>query len=372
MNNRIYLDYNASAPLRPKCRDLMMAVLDAPHNASSVHGFGRAGRSFVEAARDQVAALVNVPASQVIFNSGATEANNTVLKHFAPEGVVVSATEHLSVLEALDGVKTIPVTVQGVVDLEGLEALLNAEKPALVSVMIVNNETGVIQPIKEISDIVHRNGALLHCDGVQAAGRITIDMAAMGVDFLSLSAHKIGGPQGVGALALGFCGVTPTLLYGGGQEKKARAGTENVAGIAAFGLAAELAKAQIEKFQELEILRDAFETQLLEISPNVIIHGKETARVANTSMFSLPGASAETLMMAMDLEGIAVSNGSACSSGTVRSSYVLEAMGHGPEISTSALRISMGWNSAQSDLDAFLTAWTKLYNRLKDKEKISA
>lgn len=372
MDNRIYLDYNASAPLRPECRDLMMRVLAAPHNASSVHGFGREGRSFIESARDQVARMLSIPATQVIFNAGATEANNTILKHFASEGVLVSAIEHLSVLEALDGLETIPVTPQGIIDLNALEALLKAQKPALVSVMIVNNETGVIQPIKEISDIVHSNGALLHCDGVQAAGRIPIDMGAMGIDFLSLSAHKIGGPQGVGALALGFCGVTPTLLYGGGQEKKARAGTENVAGIAAFGLAAELAQGNIDKFQELEALRDTFETQLIEISPQIMIHGKDTLRVANTSMFSLPGASAETLMMAMDLEGIAVSNGSACSSGTVRSSYVLEAMGHNKEISTSALRISMGWDTKDSDLDAFLKAWTKTYNRLKDKEKLSA
>lgn len=372
MTEPIYLDYNASAPLRPEVRDIVLATMKAPHNASSVHRFGRHGRLAIEKAREQVAALVNAPTTQVIFNSGATEANNTVLKHFARENILVSAIEHPSVLEAADDLIQIPVDSNGLVDLEQLEALLKDKKPALVSVMLVNNETGVIQPIKEISALAKGNGALVHCDAVQAAGRIPIDIQEMGIDFLSLSAHKIGGPQGVGALVLGLCGITPTLLLGGGQEKSARAGTENVAGITGFGEAAKLALEGLEKFQKLTVLRDQLESDLIALAPETVIHAQEAPRVANTSMFSLPGVNSETLLMALDLEQIAVSNGSACSSGTVKASHVLQAMGLSDEIATSALRISLGWATKEADLAAFLDAWSNIYNRVQDKVKAHA
>ncbi|MCB1532996.1 MAG: cysteine desulfurase [Alphaproteobacteria bacterium] len=371
MSDQTYLDYNATAPLRPEAFELMSALMAAPHNASSVHGLGRAGRLAVEKAREQVAVLAGVPSTQVIFNSGATEANNTVIRYFRKDGpVLVSAIEHPSVLEAADDLIRIPVETNGVVDLNALEALLSEHKPALVSVMMVNNETGVIQPIAEISALAKKYGAMLHCDGVQAAGRIPINMAELGIDFLSLSAHKIGGPQGVGALVLGLCGITPSLLHGGGQEKSARAGTENVAGIAGFGVAAELAS--IEDYQNLAHLRDEMEARLREISPEIIIHGQNAPRVAGTSMLSLPGVKSETMLMALDLDGVAISNGSACSSGTVKTSHVLKAMGAADEVAGSALRISMGWNTSPEDIECFLAGWEKLYARLQDKVRAHA
>lgn len=366
MNKRTYLDYNATAPLRPESRAAMMAVLDVPHNASAVHGFGREGRMIVERAREDVARLVNAPATQVIFNSGATEGNNTVIKYFAGERILASAIEHPSVLEAAENIGRIPVTAQGVVDLNALEKLLKAEKTALVSVMLVNNETGVIQPVAEISALAKRYGALVHCDAVQAVGRIPVDIAALGVDFMTLSAHKIGGAQGVGALVLGLCGITPVMMSGGGQEKKARAGTENVAGIAAFGAAAKAAV-----FLD-STLHEKLEDGLKKISPEIVIHGADAKRVPNTIMFSLKGASSETLLMALDLEGIALSNGSACSSGTVKASTVLKAMGLPDDIAGGALRISTGWASTEKDIDALLTAWTKIYSRIGNKVKARA
>ena len=263
MKQSTYLDYNATAPLRPAALAAMSSVWAAPHNASSVHAAGRAARKIVEDARVQVAALVNVPPAQLIFNSGATEGNNTVLKFFAHayphERILVSAIEHLSVLEAVPAAEKIPVTREGLVDLDALESMLRAAKVSLVSVMWVNNETGAIQPIEHIVRLAKAYGALVHVDAVQAAGRIPLDMTALGVDFLTLSSHKLGGPQGVGALALGICGITPILLEGGGQEKKARAGTENVAGIAGFGVAAQTARDEIDAFQKRATLRDALE-----------------------------------------------------------------------------------------------------------------
>lgn len=370
MSDHTYLDYNASAPLRPEALSVMTDLMGAPHNASSVHGLGRTGRLAVERAREQVAKLVGAPPNQVIFNSGATEANNTVLKYFADKPILVSAIEHPSVLEATENLIHIPVDANGIVDLTVLEALLNNHKPGLVSTMLVNNETGVIQPIAEISALAKSHGAMVHCDAVQAAGRIPLNMTEMGIDFMSLSAHKIGGPQGVGALALGLCGITPSLIYGGGQEKSARAGTENVAGIAGFGIAAELAS--VEEYQKLQTLRDEMEAALLDISPEIIIHGKDVNRVAGTSMFSLPGVKSETMMMALDLDGIAISNGSACSSGTVKTSHVLKAMGAPDDVASSALRISMGWNTNKNDTHRFIESWSKLYDRLKDKIKARA
>lgn len=366
-SNEVYLDYNATAPLRKEAMDLMVALMTTPHNASSVHSFGRDGRLAIEKARSQIATLVGAPANQVIFNSGATEANNTVIRHFSDQPVYVSAIEHSATLEAGENLKHIPVNASGIVDLNALDAQLSAGKAALVSVMMVNNETGVIQPIAEISKIAKRHGALVHCDAVQAIGRIPVNITELGIDFMSLSSHKIGGPQGVGALVLGLCGITPTLIYGGGQEKGARAGTENVAGIAGFGVAAELAAKDIERYKNLEAIRDELEEELLKISPEIIIHGKDTSRVAGTTMFSLPGAKSETLMMALDLDGIAVSNGSACSSGTVKPSHVLKAMGASESLTNSAIRVSMGWSTNQSDAERFIESWSRVYDRVKDK-----
>lgn len=362
MKRSIYLDYNATAPLRTPAREAMLAALDTPLNASSVHGNGREGRKLIEKARVQIADALGIPAGQVIFNSGATEANNTVLNHFKNERILISAIEHPSVLEAAPQAEKIPVTGAGLVDLPALEKMLQ-QKTGLVSVMLVNNETGVIQPIREIAVLAHRHGALIHCDGAQALGRMPVNMNELGIDFLSLSSHKVGGMQGVGALALGLCGITPVLLTGGGQEKKARAGTENIAGIAAFGAAVDEAMRYMNHYQQLGQWRDKLENDLKEISPSLVFHGQDTKRVANTSMFSLPGASSETLLMALDLEGFAVSNGSACSSGTVRASHVLTAMGYDKDIAGSGIRISLGWENTQEDIGLFAEAWKKIVRR---------
>lgn len=373
MSKRIYLDYNATCPVRPEVAALAVQVMQTPRNASSVHRFGQEGRKHIEDARTKVAALVNAAPSQIIFNSGATEGNNTVLSHFKGERILVSSVEHPSVLEAAANAEKIPVTPDGLVDLQALEKMLQTgPRPALVSVMLVNNETGAIQPIRDVSHLSKKYGALLHCDAAQAAGKIPVDMAALGVDFMTLSAHKIGGPQGVGALALRLCGITPTLLHGGGQEKSARAGTENVAGIAGFGMAAELARKDLPHYAKLETLRAQLEKELQKIYPRAVIHASSAPRAAGVSMFSLPGILSETMMMALDLEGVAVSNGSACSSGSVKPSHVLGAMGAGHEIAASALRISMGWATTEAEIDGFLKALEKIINRIEKKNTAHA
>lgn len=339
-----------------------LSINDSALNASAVHSEGREGRKIVEHARIQVANLINMPPAQIIFNSGATEGNNTVLNHFKNEPILISASEHPSVRDMPNAIQ-IPVDQNGLLKLDALEELLKEHKPALTSCMWVNNESGVIQDVSKISALAHSHNCLFHCDATQAVGRIEID--STGIDFLTLSAHKIGGPQGVGALALGLCGQTPTLLFGGGQEKSARAGTENVSGIAGFGAAAQAAQENLSNYHNLKMLRDNLESKIKQISPDVIIHCENTTRVASTSFFSLPGQDSQSLLMALDLEGIAVSNGSACSSGTVKPSHVLMAMYDDPKIASSGLRISMGWATKESDIEHFLTAWEKIYNRIK-------
>lgn len=372
MKNCVYLDYNATAPARPEVLEIVSGVMSAPANASSVHRLGRAAHKIIEDAREKIAELIKLPSAQIIFNSGATEGNNTVLKFFSKEPVLVSAIEHPSVLESAPHADKIPVTPEGIVDLHALEKLLKKKNYALVSVMLVNNETGAIQPVTDISALAKKHGALFHCDAVQAAGRIAIDMRAGHMDFLTLSAHKIGGPQGVGVLAMGLCGITPTLLEGGGQEKKARAGTLNTAGIAGFGVAAELAENNLKDSLRLEGLRNYLENKLTHISPEIVIHAKDTPRVSNTTLFSLPGASAETLLIAFDLENICLSNGSACSSGTVGASHVLKAMKVAPDIARATLRVSTGWATTQSDIEKFLSVWEKIYSRVREKTKAHA
>ncbi|MCB9983553.1 MAG: cysteine desulfurase [Rhodospirillales bacterium] len=362
--HKIYLDYNATTPARPEVVEAVCECLQGPHNASSVHSFGRAGRKMVERAREQVAALIGAPTNQVIFNAGATEGNNTVLRHFAGQRILASAIEHPSVLKAVEGIETVPVTSNGLLNLDALETALKDKPAALVSLMMVNNETGVIQPVAEAGALAHKYGALFHCDAVQATGRIPVNIAERGIDFLTLSAHKLGGPQGVGALALGLCGITPTLLSGGGQEKQARAGTENVAGIAGFGIAAELAAGEIETYEQKTA---ALQTKLENALQDVLIHGQNAPRVTNTTLFSLPGASSETLLMALDLDGIAVSNGSACSSGRITPSHVLKAMTASDAEAASAIRISTGWNTTEKDIDRFIEVWQNIANRIQKR-----
>lgn len=355
MNAPVYLDYNATAPARPEVCALMAALAGKPLNASAVHAYGREGRKYIEAARRQVAALAGADPENVIFNSGATEGNNTVLKHF--EGrVLVSAIEHPSVLQVRPDAELIPVLSNGLVDLAALEAMLSSgPEAALLCVLLANNETGAVQPAAQIAALAGRYGAWFHCDAVQAAGKIPLSIGRIGAHSMALSAHKLGGPQGIGALVLNQCGETPVLIRGGGQEKKARAGTENVAAIAGFGLAAELAGRGLEsEIQRLSALRDGFETRLKMLYPSCLIHAHEAPRLPNTSLFSLSGLRAETLLMALDLSGFCVSNGSACTSGKVEASHVLKAMNVPPDLAAGALRVSIGWNTQISDLDGLL------------------
>jgi len=364
-DRRVYLDHNASAPLKPGVKAAVAAALDLVGNPSSVHGHGRAVRRAVEDARARVAALAGAAPTRVVFTAGGTEANNLALRGFPGRRPIVSAVEHDSVLAAAPDAARIPVDSRGVADLDALERLLSDGGPALVSLMLVNNETGVIQPVAEAARIAHAHGALLHCDAVQGAGRLPLSMPDLGADLLTLSAHKIGGPAGVGALLLAE-GVEPEpLLHGGGQERRRRAGTENLLGIAGFGAAAALALEDMAAAQGLASLRDSLEARALAAVPAARVMGAGAPRVGNVSCLALPGASGETQVMALDLAGIAVSAGSACSSGKVRASHVLRAMGADDSLAGSALRISLGWGSTAEDVDRFLAAWTAMARRLR-------
>jgi cysteine desulfurase len=376
MPDRVYLDWNATTPLRPEARAAMTAAIDLCGNASSVHAEGRKARHLVEDARAAVAEAVGAVPRNVVFTSGGTEANALALAPGlragagAPlERLLVSAIEHVSVLAggrfATGAIKTIPVTRAGLVDLDALRAALESGPPALVSIMAANNETGVLQPVAEAAEIVHRSGGLLHVDAIQAFTKIPFNISEVGADLAILSAHKIGGPKGVGALVVaeGLTGLEP-LLRGGGQERGRRAGTENVAAIAGFGAATRAAVGTVARDRNrLEALRDRLESGLQE-TPNVLIFSGEVSRLANTTLFTAPGLRAETAVIGFDLEGIAVSSGSACSSGKVQVSHVLQAMGFGPEQAVGAVRLSLGWSTTDADIDYCLQAWRKLAGTL--------
>jgi cysteine desulfurase len=364
---RTYLDHNASAPLRPEARTAMLAALDTIGNPSSVHAEGRAARAIIEAARETVARLVNARPSEVVFTSGATEANNWVMAA-GWDVICVSGMEHDSVLAPVRRsgaeIVNIPVSSSGVADVsvigEALARSAEASKRALVSLMAVNNETGVIQPVNEAVALAHEHGASVHIDAVQAPGRIVVDFAALGADALVLSAHKLGGPRGVGALVVRDGTDLPGFVIGGGQERRRRGGTENIAGIAGFGAAATAVAREKGAAAHMEQLRTMLEEGVRRVASNALIVGKDAARVANTSCIALPGKPAETIVIKLDLAGVAVSAGAACSSGKVGASHVLEAMGLAPEITRSAIRVSLGAETSEQDIAAFLAAWEKI------------
>lgn len=361
---------------------MMLDVLDSVGNASSVHREGRAARVRVETARSALAQLVGGDGELVTFTSGGTEANNTVLtpnwtisgKPHKIDRLLVSATEHPSVLAGggfpAERIHQIGVDRDGLLDIDALRLLLNAEGDrALVSVMVANNETGVIQPIAKIAEIAHEAGAIVHADAIQAAGRIPVDIKRLGVDVLTLSAHKIGGPLGAGAIirsdeALAF---TPTMT-GGSQERRARAGTENVVAIAGFGVAANRASADLENTHGWSVLRDEVAAIIAESGRSVTIFSGNAARLPQTLCVAVAGTTAETLVIALDLAGVAVSSGSACSSGKVGPSHVLAAMGVRPDLARAAIRISLGWESSKSDIDIFADAWRSVLKRITPGE----
>ena len=376
MPDRVYLDWNATTPLRPEARQAMAAVWEVTGNPSSVHAEGRQARRLVEEARNAVAAAVGARAQDVVFTSGGTEANALALTPGLRRGagepvrrLLVSAIEHPSVLSggrfSPEAIGTIRVTGSGLIDIDDLRRILAVEGPALVSVMLANNETGALQPVGEVADIVHEAGGVLHVDAIQALGKIPININAMKADLVALSAHKIGGQKGVGALVMaeGVQGLQP-LLRGGGQELGRRAGTENVAGIAAFGAAVRAAMAALEEnAARLQGLRKRLEEGLRQ-TPGVIVFSDGEPRLPNTTLFTVPGMKAETAVIGFDLGGIAVSSGSACSSGKVQPSHVLAAMGVGPELAQGAVRLSLGWSTSEADIDLALQAWRKLADAL--------
>ncbi|MBV9859304.1 MAG: cysteine desulfurase [Alphaproteobacteria bacterium] len=358
-----YLDWNATAPLRSEAAQAIAAILAEPGNPSSVHRRGRAARQTVEAARRAVAALVDAAPDWVVFTSGGTEANHLALRAADRPRVLVSSIEHSSILEAAPTAQRIPVDRDGVVSVDALDRLLAADpRPALVSVMLANNESGVVQPVADLAAVAHRHGALVHCDAVQAAGKLPVSVAALGVDLLSLSAHKLGGPTGIGALIVHDAVELRPWLRGGGQEHGRRAGTENVAGIAGFGAAAGVA-GETGIYDRVRRLRDALETEIAGTVPEAVVFATGVARLPNTTAVALPGVSAETQVIALDLAGVMVSAGAACSSGKVQPSHVLTAMGAGPDLARSTIRVSLGWSTTEAEIAHFLDAWTALYRR---------
>jgi cysteine desulfurase len=363
MSTVSYLDHNATTPVLPAVVEAMVDALRSTGNPSSVHRFGRSARRLVETARQQVAAAIDADAGNVIFTGSGTEANNLALCGLGRSSILVSAIEHDSVLKAADAPLLVPVDGNGIVDLAALKNLIGEHRPALVSVMLANNETGVLQPIADVAEIAHKAGALVHCDAVQALGKVPLDFKALGVDQLSLSAHKIGGPQGVGALVVRDGIELKSLLRGGGQEKRRRAGTENVAGIVGFGIAAAHAKDHLWESGKLADLRDAAQSRLKALAPGAHVFGDAATRLPNTLCIEMPGVAAETQVMALDLAGVAVSAGSACSSGRVATSPVLRAMQVEEAVARCAIRISFGRGNSMADVDRLVQAWGALLAR---------
>ena len=370
-----YLDHNATSPLRPAAKAAMERALDRCGNPSSVHLEGRVARALVEDSREQVAALVGAQARNVIFTSGGTEANALALTPSLVVGeargrdrALISAIEHPSVRSGgrfpQQLREDVPVTREGVVDLAWLTERLDVLRRSapLVSVMLANNETGVIQPVDQVAELTHAAGGLLHIDAVQAAGRIPCDIKSLGADLLTLSAHKLGGPKGVGALILADqdLHIGDPLIRGGGQEGSSRAGTENVSGIAGFGAAAQAVVAGLmDEAADMARARDRLEAGLRAAAPSAVIFGATVPRVPNTTLVAMPGIKAETALIALDLEGVSVSSGSACSSGKVAPSHVLAAMGVAPELALGAVRISLGPTTTGEEIEIFLNAWMK-------------
>ncbi|MBW9074977.1 cysteine desulfurase family protein [Agrobacterium sp. 16-172Ci] len=376
---RTYMDWNATAPLLPAVRDVLVSALDLAGNPSSVHREGRAARAAVEGARREVAALVGAEAAHVTFTSGATEAANLVLTPDFRMGrapvryghLYVSAIEHPAFREGgrfgKADVTEIPVTSAGVIDLAALQTLLSSHDASaglpMVACMLVNNETGILQPVAEAARLVHAAGGLMVIDAVQAAGRVPLDINALDADFLVVSSHKLGGPKGAGALiSRGEVMMPKPLIHGGGQEKGHRSGTENTLSVIGFGAAAAVAAKNLEvEAARLAALRARLEDGMRARAPDVIIHGEDVARVGNTTFFTLPGLKAETGQIAFDIEGIALSAGSACSSGKVGESHVLTAMGRDPKLG--ALRISLGHATDEADIERTLAAFAKIAGR---------
>ncbi|MCE9520850.1 MAG: cysteine desulfurase [Alphaproteobacteria bacterium] len=379
---RIYLDHNATSTLRPEARAALLSALDETGNASSVHAEGRRARSRIETARGQVASLVGASPGEVIFTSGGSEANALALKGTiqaaAAAGeritrLIISAIEHDSIRdnaaqceETIPGLRvlTCPVTPQGIVDIVALKTMLREGKGrALVSIMSANNETGVVQPLADVIAVAKAHNALVHTDAVQVAGKRQTNFAALGLDYMTLSAHKFGGPAGTGALIVRDGAPLARQIAGGAQELGRRAGTENMAAIAGFGAAAQAAAQDMSSWETRTAWRQALERALVAECRDAVIFGSNESRLPNTICIAAPSVPAENMVIALDLDGFAVSAGAACSSGKVAQSHVLTAMGVEPHLAQSAIRVSIGWNSTEQELTAFAEAWTRIVKR---------
>ena len=361
-----YLDWNANAPIRPEAAQAVTDALSLCGNPSSVHAYGRRARQALNGARAAVARLVNATPEDVIFTSGGTEANNLALRAFPDRRVIVSAIEHESVFAAAPDAARIPVDRDGIVALDAFERWLASEPgPALVSVMFANNETGAIQPVADVARIAHRHGALFHCDAVQGPGQVEVDFSAISADLMTISAHKIGGPMGVGALIARDSLSLQRLIKGGGQERNRRGGTENFPGIAGFGVAAGLALSGPAAYRSAGTLRDEAERRLCALAPDAVVFAQAASRLPNTLNIAMPRVAAATQVIALDLAGVMVSAGAACSSGKVTRSHVLDAMGVARETAECAIRISLGWSTSAADIDHLVEAWGALYARTR-------
>lgn len=387
-DKRIYLDYNAGAPLRPEAHAAMVRAMELGGNASSIHAEGRRARHQIESARRQLADVIGADPRNITFTSSGSEANASVLAPAVSEGgtlrtvdrLLVGATEHPSVRSggrfASAQVSEIPVDSEGVVDRDALsEALAGSSErgeTVLVSVMLANNETGTIQPVAELAKIAHASGAIVHCDAAQALGRIPVSLDMLGVDFLTLSSHKIGGPQGAGAIVMASeSRAFMPLITGGGQERRRRAGTENTAAIAGFGAVAASIAGDLVRTESWRTWRDELAMSLAK-RRDITIFSSGTERLPQTLCFGFSRIAAETLLIGLDLEGVAVSSGSACSSGKVGPSHVLAAMGVDAEPARNAIRISFGWATDENDLDKFQTALEKVLGRVVGKDDRAA
>jgi cysteine desulfurase len=386
-NIRTYLDYNATSPLLPEAREAAIAAMETTGNPSSVHAEGRATRRIVEDARAEIARLAGVVPRCVTFLSGGTEAANCALNPFFGAGtslpplerLIVGAGEHPCVLLGhrfpLAALETAPLAARGQIDLDWLESACRRPGRPLLALQGANNETGVIQPVAEAAAIVHAAGGYLFCDAVQLAGRSDCDIVALGADALALSAHKMGGPKGAGAIVAARQGFSlgEPLIRGGGQERGARAGTENVSAIAGFGATAFACAAdRTAEARRLLALRERLASDVRSAAPDAVIFGETAPRLPNTLCFAVPGVEAATLMIALDLAGIAVSSGSACSSGKVTSSHVLAAMGAPADLARGAIRLSLGWASQEADTERFAEAFCPAIKRMQAGHKVAA
>ena len=366
-NKPTYLDYNATVPVLNQVKKSILECLDfGPINASSIHFYGRKGKNIIEVAKSNIARLINLKSENIILTSSATESINLLFSNF--ENIIVSSIEHLAVLSSSKSDLLIPVDQNGVIDLDYLDSLLKklseSKKNILVSVMWVNNETGVIQPIQEVVKVSKKYGCLVHCDAAQALGKINIDLNKIEIDFLTLSGHKIGAPTGVGALVYKNDFALNPLILGGGQERGMRAGTENICGICGFGEAARiLFEMPNENYKKVEFLRDYLYNKIKMLCPNTIFFSQNAERVSNTLLMALPDVPGDLALMKLDLDSFYVSSGSACSSGKISQSHVLSAMGFG-SLASNSIRLSLPPNDTILQSDNLIT--TKELDRLAE------